>query len=123
MERGHDEMKQRLYFAAGLIFFALGAAGIPLPLLPTVPFWLLAVFFFARSNKAWEERLLNHPKFGAQIRNWREHGTLSRRSKIVAITSIAAGAVLTWVTVGFPWVWISIAVLFVSGTWLATRPE
>lgn len=114
---------RRLYFAAGLFFFALGAAGIPLPLLPTVPFWLLAAFCFARSNKAWEERLLNHPQFGAQLRDWRERGAISRKGKIMAIGSIAAGAGLTWATLGFPAAWISLGVLAVCGTWLGTRPE
>lgn len=116
-------MMRRLYFAAGLFFFGLGAAGIPLPLLPTVPFWLLAAFCFARSNKAWEEYLVNHPQYGHHIRDWRERGAITRRSKLFAIGSLVAGVGFTWVTIGFPWVWISIAVLFVVGTWIATRPD
>ena len=114
---------RRAYFAAGLFFFALGAAGIPLPLLPTVPFWLLAAFCFARSNKRWEEYLLNHPQAGPQIRDWRERGAISRRSKVLAIGSIAAGVGFTWATIGFPWVWISVGVLATLGPWIATRPE
>jgi uncharacterized membrane protein YbaN (DUF454 family) len=116
-------MKRRTYFAAGLFFFGLGAAGIPLPLLPTVPFWLLAAFFFARSNEKWEQRLLNHPQFGQQIRDWRDRRAISRQSKVISIGSIAAGVGFTWWTIGFPWVWISIAVLAIFGTWIATRPE
>lgn len=114
---------RRIYFAAGLLFFGLGAAGIPLPLLPTVPFWLLAAFCFARSNKEWEDRLLNHPQVGPQIHDWRARGAITRRSKVLAIGSIAAGVGFTWVTIGFPWVWISLGVLLVMGSWIATRPE
>lgn len=114
---------RRAYFAAGLFFFGLGAAGIPLPLLPTVPFWLLAAFCFARSNKAWEDYLLNHPQVGPQIRDWRERGAITRKSKVMAIGSIAAGVGFTWMTIGFPWVWISVGVLFALGTWIASRPE
>lgn len=114
---------RRVYFAAGLVFFGLGAAGIPLPLLPTVPFWLLAAFCFARSNKAWEDYLLNHPQFGSQIRDWQTRGAISRRSKVLAIGSIAAGVAFTWVTIGFPWVWISAGVLVLLAPWIATRPE
>lgn len=116
-------MRRRLYFAAGLFFFAIGAIGIPAPLLPTVPFWLLAAYFFARSNEEWEQRILNHPQVGPQIRDWRERGAISRMSKVTAIGSIAAGVGFTWWTIGFPWVWISVAVLVIIGGWIATRPE
>ncbi|MEM1052764.1 MAG: YbaN family protein [Pseudomonadota bacterium] len=116
-------MKRRAYFAAGLLFFGIGAAGIPLPLLPTVPFWLLAVFFFARSNEEWEQRILNHPQWGPQIREWRERRAISRRAKVLSIGSIAAGVGFTSWTIGFPWAWISLAVLAICGAWIATRPE
>lgn len=114
---------RRVYFVAGLICVGLGALGAALPLLPTVPFLLLAVFFFARSNPAWEQRLLDHETFGPQIRDWRERKAISRRSKVIAIASIAVGAGLTWYALGFPWAWISIAVLVLSGSWIATRNE
>lgn len=45
--------------AAGLLFFALGAIGAVLPLIPTTPFMLLAAFCFARSSQrldAWFRR-------------------------------------------------------------------
>lgn len=112
-----------LYFAAGMLFVGLGALGAALPLLPTVPFLLLAVFCFARSNPEWEQRILDHPTWGPQVRNWREHGSISRRAKILAILSISAGVGVTWWTIGFPWVWISISVLIICGGWIATRPE
>ena len=114
---------RRLYLAACVFFVALGAVGAALPLLPTVPFLLLAAFCFARSNPAWEQKLLDHPTWGPQIIDWRERGSVSRKSKVIAIGSIAAGVGFTWATIGFPWVWISIAVLVVCGGWIATRPE
>jgi len=39
-------MKRQLYLAAGLTAVALGSIGIILPLLPTVPFMILAAFMF-----------------------------------------------------------------------------
>ena len=39
-----------LYLAGGLIAVALGLIGIALPILPTVPFLLVAAFCFSRSH-------------------------------------------------------------------------
>jgi len=114
---------RRLYFASGLLFTGLGALGAFLPLLPTVPFLLLAVFCFARSNKEWEQRILDHPKWGPMVSDWRERKAIPRRAKIVSIATIAAGVGVTWFTLGHPWVWISVAVLAISGSWIATRNE
>jgi uncharacterized membrane protein YbaN (DUF454 family) len=58
-------MRQALYLTGGFVALALGALGIFLPLLPTVPFMILAAFFFARSSPALEARLLDHQHFGA----------------------------------------------------------
>jgi uncharacterized protein len=39
-----------LWLLAGMITFALGGIGVFLPILPTVPFFLLAAFCFSRSH-------------------------------------------------------------------------
>ncbi|MEO9462297.1 MAG: YbaN family protein [Marinomonas sp.] len=112
-----------IYLTIGILSVALGAIGAFLPLLPTVPFLLLAVFCFARSNKEWEQRILNHPTWGPQVRDWQERRAISRRSKMIAIATLIAGAVFSWVTVGAPWAYASLAVVAISGSWIATRNE
>lgn len=44
-------MKKILYIMIGCISLALGIIGVILPILPTVPFVLLAAFCFARSSE------------------------------------------------------------------------
>ncbi len=114
---------RRLYLAAGLLFVAFGAIGAVLPIIPTVPFLLLAAFCFARSNPEWERRIIEHPTWGPQIRDWRERRAIARKAKIAAIATLVAGVGFTWVTLGHPWVWISVSVLVVIGGWIATRNE
>ena len=44
-------MKKYLYLALGLVSLGLGAVGSFFPILPTVPFLMLAAFCFARSSE------------------------------------------------------------------------
>ncbi len=112
-----------LYLAAGIICVGFGAVGAVLPIMPTVPFLLLAAFCFARSNPAFEKRILDHPVWGPQVHDWRDRRAISRRSKLMAIGAMSVGAVFTWFTLGEPWVYVSLAILAISGTWIATRNE
>jgi uncharacterized protein len=83
-------MIRALWLIGGLISLGLGIIGAVLPLLPTVPFLLLAAFCFARSSDRLHGWLLHHPTFGPAIQNWRDHGAISRRAKRLATVSILA---------------------------------
>ena len=112
-----------LYRILGFVAVGLGAIGAVLPIMPTVPFLLLAVYFFARSSPELEEKILDHPHWGPQVRDWRERKAISRTSKTIAIGAMATGAVVTYFTLGHPYYWISIAILVLAGSWIATRNE
>jgi len=116
-------MTRQLYLVGGLIAVGLGALGVFLPIMPTVPFLLLAAFCFARSNPEWEARLLDHPTYGKSLREWRERRAISRRAKVMAVTAMSVGVGFTWLAVGWPWVGISLAVLAICGSWIWTRNE
>lgn len=112
-----------LYLVGGFVALALAAIGVALPIMPTVPFLLVAVFCFARSNPAWEQRILDHPHWGPQVRDWQERRAISRKAKLAAIGAMAIGVGFTYFTLGFPFAWISVAILVIAGSWIATRNE
>ena len=116
-------MIRLLYKAGGIVALVLAAIGAVLPIMPTVPFLLVAVFCFARSSPELEKRILDHPRWGPQVRDWRERRAIGRKAKIAAIAAMGVGAVFTWFTLGPPYVWISLAILVIAGTWIATRAE
>lgn len=116
-------MLRAIYLSCGLLALGLGIIGIALPILPTVPFLLLAAFCFARSHPAWAERLHNHPRYGRSLREWRDRRAISRKGKISAVFAMAAGVIFTYLTLGFPLVLISMSVLVLAGLWIWTRAE
>ena len=116
-------MKRQLYLVAGLTSVALGGIGIILPLLPTVPFMILAAFCFANSSPRLESWLVEHHVFGDHIRNWRNRRAISRRGKWVATVAFAASSIIALLFVKLPWNLVPIAAALIGGSWIWTRNE
>ena len=116
-------LARHLWLGAGLAALGTGTIGIALPLLPTVPFYLLAAFCFTRSRPEWAERLHNHPRYGPPLRQWRDRRAIGRKAKVAALVAMGLSVVATGFTLGWPWVLIPLAVMALSGTWIWTRAE
>ncbi len=69
----------------GWIFVALGIIGIFVPLMPTTVFFILAAGSFARSSDRFYSWLINHPRFGKFIKDYREKRGMPLKSKIIAV--------------------------------------
>jgi hypothetical protein len=117
----------RTYFlrAIGLVCVGLGVIGAFVPLLPTTIFFILAAFCFAKSAPAWRQRILDHPHFGAPIRDFVHHRSLSRRAKVIALGGIAANFMATMLLLDMTPVAVAIlaTVLLTVSAYVATRPE
>lgn len=77
-----------IWAGLGLLCIAFAMIGIVLPLLPTVPFLLLAAFFFARSSDRLHNWLLSHPTLGPPIEDWQVRGAINPKAKRIATVSI-----------------------------------
>lgn len=116
-------MKRHFFLVSGWASLGLGAIGAFLPLLPTVPFVILAAFCFARSSPRLEAWLVTHPQFGHHIVAWREKGAISRKGKIAASVAFAISIVLAAIFSPWPWVMAPVIAAVVTGSWIWTRPE
>lgn len=117
--------KQALYRGLGLFCFGLGGLGIGIPLLPTVPFWILAAICFARSAPQLQQKIYDHPQFGNTVRQFVENRALSKKSKLFAIGGATLGCASSLWLLHPPVyvVWTVAMVMTGVIVWLATRPE
>lgn len=75
-------------FIVGWIAIVLGVIGIFLPILPTVPFLLLAGACFGRSSERFYTWLIDHSHLGPLIRPYLHGHGISKASKLKAISMI-----------------------------------
>lgn len=91
-------LKRGLFLLLGLTALALGLLGIVLPLLPTVPFILLAAFCFARSSERLHHWLMTHPWFADALTQWQEQRAmrkgLKRKAMIVSALSFSVSIIV-----------------------------
>lgn len=94
-----------LYNVLGGLFLVLAVIGVFLPLLPTTPFLLLSAALFYKGSDRYYRWLMQHPRFGPYIENYRIYKAIPVKTKIISLS-------LLWIT-------ILISVFFVLEiTWL-----
>lgn len=102
---------------------SLGAAGAVLPLLPTTPFLLIALWAGARSSPALRFRLYRHPRYGPCLRAWHRHGVVPASAKGLACVLMAFSALVLWQGGAPQAVLLTVGIfLAIAATFLLTRP-
>ncbi|GFO64998.1 YbaN family protein [Geomonas paludis] len=100
-----SEWLRYLLVGTGLLSLVAGVVGLFLPLIPTVPFLLVAVICFSRSSERFHTWLVEHRHLGPILKEYLAHGSLPLRAKCLAIGAI-------WIS--FP----VTALIFVEAVWL-----
>jgi len=113
-----------VYFCMGWVMVALGVIGAVTPLLPTTIFLIMAAGCFARSSPRLEAWLLDHPRFGKPLRDWRAAGAISRPAKLMACAGMTTGFVVFYVSAHPPaWLAAAVAVLLLGcAAYVVSRP-
>ncbi len=89
-----------LFLGLGHLCVALGVIGAFLPLLPTTPFLLVATWAYGHGSPRLRHWLWTHPKYGASIRNWHDHGVISPRAKTFSLGAMTLSVFITYWTTG-----------------------
>ena len=114
-----------LWRGLAVLSLLLGIVGAMLPVLPTVPFLLLAAWAASKGWPALEIWLLNHRRLGPPIVQWRERGAVSRPAKWLSSVMMAGSALGMQfepqlplaLRIGVPAMMLAVAI------WLWRRPE
>ncbi|OAN48083.1 hypothetical protein A6A04_04820 [Paramagnetospirillum marisnigri] len=109
----------------GWVFFGLGMVGVFLPVMPTTPFMLVALWCFAKSSERFHAWLFHHRLFGPPLRQWERHRVIPLYAKLAALGSMAASMVYV---IGFTeTAWPLLAVMATSCTagavFILTKPS
>ena len=81
--------------AIGWVSLGLGAIGLFVPVLPTTPFVLLSAACFLRSSHRLHRWLVGHPVFGVHIEEYLAGRGLTRKTKIVALSTLWGSVLLS----------------------------
>lgn len=117
-------LKRWLLRALGVVMVMLATAGAFLPLLPTTPFLLVALWAFTASAPEWAERLRRHPKFGPLLVAWEERRAIPTPAKAAAGLAMAASWTFLALTYHNLWVVGGVGLTFVAVfAYVVTRPS
>ncbi|WP_421695243.1 YbaN family protein [Aestuariivirga sp.] len=79
-------LRRPLLLGAGWLCVGLGIIGIVLPLFPTTPFLLVAVWAFSRSSPEMAEKIRSHRLAGSYVRDWEDEGVIPIPAKLAAVS-------------------------------------
>ena len=84
------KLKQIIFLIIGCLSLALGCVGIVLPILPTVPFFLLTVFCFANSSQKLHDWFIGTQMYKKHLESFVQKKGMTARTKATILTSVTA---------------------------------
>ncbi|WP_376695762.1 YbaN family protein [Wenzhouxiangella sp. EGI_FJ10305] len=115
--------RRLVYLALAYGCVGLGAVGAVLPVMPTTPFLLVALWAAARSSPRLRFRLYRHPRYGPGLRAWHRQGAVPVRAKQAACLLMVASLLLLWLIGAAPFVLSMVGLFFVAvAGFILTRP-
>lgn len=125
-EQHSNVVVRYVFLAIGAISFALGTAGIVLPLLPTVPFYMLTLFCLARGSERFHKMFLESILYQKTVGAYERDKALTLRTKLSILLSVttimAIGAYfsqdmpIALIVMGLVWIGHVIALAFIVKT-------
>ena len=78
-----------VFLTIGAISFVLGTIGIVIPLFPTIPFYMLTVFCFARGSERFHKMFLASSLYQMTVGNYERDKALTLRTKLTILSFLS----------------------------------
>ncbi len=118
------EIGKRVYLVIGWVSLALGAIGVLLPIMPTVPFLIVAFWAFSQSSPRLSRRILANRYVGPPLRDWLRYNAIPRRAKYFATLAMTGGCLTAWWLGAPPWaLGAQVGVCLLAAAYILTRPD
>lgn len=110
------------YLGLGVGCVGLGYIGVLVPGMPSTVFFICALWAFKRSSPKFEVWLLEHRVFGPTLRRWDEDRSMTRRTKVIAIVTMAVCIAISMIFIHRLWVKILLGAIGLGvAAYIATR--
>lgn len=113
-----------LWRSIAIASLVLAGVGLVLPVLPTVPFLIVAAWAGSKGWLRLERWLLHHPLYGPIIQRWRNNRAIPRKAKKLAVVMMSVSALLIVLSPVAEWIKLVVPLaMLVIATWLWQHPD
>ena len=112
-----------VYLAIGLVCTGLGVVGSFVPLLPGVPFLIIALWAFTKSSPRFEHWLLTHERYGPPLVAWRANRVIPMKVKLVAWASMIGSLAILVLTTSWLVVGIAASAMAIGAVYIGSKPS
>nr|WP_278286151.1 YbaN family protein [Eubacterium oxidoreducens] len=89
-KKSRSKVVRALWAALGCVCLTLGTVGVVLPILPTVPFYLVTIFCFAKSSDRLYQWFTDTKLYHKHLENFVKHRAMTVKTKAAIMISVTA---------------------------------
>ena len=105
------QLKRLIFLIIGCVSLGLGCVGIVLPILPTVPFFLLTVFCFSQSSQRLHDWFVNTKMYHKHLESFVQKKGMTVRTKATILTSVTLLMTVGFVLMARKGIWVPCIIL------------